>query len=211
MIQIKICGITTKAEIDAVNRCRPDYIGFVFAESRRRVIYEQARDLKRQLDSGIHTVGVFVNEPVDSIRNLVHEGIIDLIQLHGEEDEAYIHSLKHEVVCPVIKAVRVRNTEQIINASRLPCDILLLDSFHKDFYGGSGKSFDHRLIPPLTKPFFLAGGLHAGNIGPCIVQWDPFGVDISSGVETDGKKDEVKIRQIIDIVNKLNERKRCID
>ena len=202
LIRVKICGITTKAEVDAVNRCRPDYMGFVFADSRRRVTYEEAANLKRQLSSGIKAVGVFVNEPIDYILKLVQERVVDLIQLHGEEDESYLRLLRQKTACPIMRAVRVRNTKQILEASGLSCDILLLDSFHKDTFGGSGECFDHSLIPPLQKPFFLAGGLNVGNLGHCIARCKPYGIDVSSGAETNGRKDEEKIRQIIEIVTR---------
>ena len=120
LIRVKICGITTKAEVDAVNRCRPDYMGFVFADSRRRVTYEEAANLKRQLSSGIKAVGVFVNEPIDYILKLVQERVVDLIQLHGEEDESYLRLLRQKTACPIMRAVRVRNTKQILEASDFP-------------------------------------------------------------------------------------------
>ena len=135
----------------------PDYIGLVFAESRRRVTPEQARRLKAGLDTRIKAVGVFTNAPVPHIVDLCEQGIIDVVQLHGDESETFIQLLKQKIACPVIKAVRVRTTEQILQAQEMSCDLLLLDTYHPGQYGGSGKTFDRKLIPSLQKRFFLAG------------------------------------------------------
>lgn len=207
MTRLKICGITNEKEINMVNQSKPDYIGFVFAESRRRITPETAWKLRNGLEPGIRTVGVFVDEPLDMILKLAGEGVIDLIQLHGNEDERTITALKEKTSCPVIKAVRVRNSDQIRRSEKLPCDFLLLDSFQSGTYGGSGVCFDHALIPDLQKPFFIAGGLNAGNIGQLIAQYRPYGVDVSSGAETDGIKDENKIRQLVELISDMNIRK----
>lgn len=200
MTQIKICGLTREEDIAAVNRCLPDYIGFVFAESRRQVTPEQARRLKEGLDTRIKAVGVFTNAPVPFIVDLCEQGIIDVVQLHGDESEAFIWSLKQKMAYPVIKTVRVQNTEKILQTQELSCDLLLLDTYQPGQYGGSGQTFDRTLIPELQKQFFLAGGLDIGNVEQAIRECHPFGIDISSGVETDGVKDETKIRKIIAII-----------
>lgn len=207
MTRIKVCGLTREEEITAVNRWRPDYIGFVFASSRRRVTYEQARHLKEDLDPCIKAVGVFTNEPVQFIVQLCQAKIIDVVQLHGDETEEYIRELKQETTCPVIKAIRVQSTKQILQAETLSCDLLLLDTYQKGLYGGSGKTFDRALIPSLHKPFFLAGGLESGNIAQAVRECHPFGIDVSSGAETAGLKDETKIRQIIEIIRSIGEMK----
>ncbi|SHI21470.1 phosphoribosylanthranilate isomerase [Sporobacter termitidis DSM 10068] len=199
MTKIKICGLTRPQDIDAVNEARPDYIGFVFAESRRKVTPEQAAGLKRRLDGRIRAVGVFVNAGPDEIARVVRDGTIDLVQLHGDEDAAYIEDLKRRVGIPVIKAVRVQSPGQVLAAQALPCDYLLLDTYQKDAYGGTGKTFDHGLIPPLQKPFFLAGGLNAGNIKEAAAL-GPWCLDVSGGAETDGVKDAAKIIEIVRIV-----------
>ena len=200
MTQIKLCGLTRKEDISAVNRWQPDYIGFVFANSRRQVTPEHARHLKDGLDPRIKVVGVFTNEPVQFILDLCETQIIEVVQLHGDETEEYIQALKRKTTCPVIKAIRVQSTEQILQAEKLSCDLLLLDTYQKGQYGGSGKTFDRALIPTLHKPFFLAGGLESGNITQAVGECHPFGVDVSSGVETNGLKDETKIRQIIELI-----------
>lgn len=203
MTKIKICGLKRPEDISYVNKYRPDYVGFIFAESKRRVNDATASRLKGLLDGGIKAVGVFVNEPVEHIVSLCRDGIIDLVQLHGDEDEAYINKLKSLVPNTVIKAVRVGQKGQIEAAGHLPCDYLLLDTFSKEQYGGSGMTFDRSFIPKNCKPFFLAGGLKKENIIEAVRDSNPFCADINSGVETDGVKDERKIREIIELVRNL--------
>lgn len=195
---VKICGIRRPEDIQIVNRYTPEYIGFVFAESRRQVTAQMARQLKENLLPVIRAAGVFVNAPVEAIARLCREKIIDLVQLHGDEDEAYIKNLKKEIAVPVIKAVRVQSQEQLKRADQLPCDMLLLDTFVKNgAYGGTGETFDQRMIPELIHPYFIAGGLNAQNIRQAVDNCRPYGVDVSSGAETDGVKDEEKIKQVI--------------
>lgn len=203
MTKIKICGLSKEGDIETVNRCRPDYVGFVMAESRRRVSAEMAKRLKRLLDPGITAVGVFVNEDIGLIADLYSAGIIDTVQLHGDEDDDYMQSLKQAVPCPIIKAIRVQNRRQIAEAQKLPADLLLLDTYDQGQYGGSGQSFDWNLIPAPGKPFFLAGGLNINNIRVAIQTVAPYAVDISSGVETNGHKDEGKIREIITMIRTI--------
>lgn len=201
MSKIKICGLSRPDDILAVNKCLPDYIGFVFSKSRRRVTAEQARLLKAGLDPKIKAVGVFVNEPAASIAALFKGGVIDLVQLHGDENEAYIQSLKQEVSCPIIKAVRVQSGEQISRAQRLPCDFLLLDAYSKSGYGGTGDKFRWDMIPKETsRPFFLAGGINESNVLRAAREVRPYCIDVSSGAETGGVKDKEKIKHIINIV-----------
>lgn len=200
MTKIKICGLSREKDIDAVNRCQPDYVGFVMAESRRRVSAGMAERLKERLKPGIKTAGVFVNEDIHLITDLYTADIIDTVQLHGDEDADYISTLKRAIPAPIIKAIRVHSRQQICAAQGTPADFLLLDTYNQGHYGGSGLSFDWNLIPVLNKPFFLAGGLNIGNIGTAIQTVSPYAVDISSGVETGGLKDEAKIREIMGMI-----------
>ncbi len=225
MTRIKICGLKRPEDVDYVNQYLPDYAGFVFAGSKRKVTDEQAEELSRKLDERIIPVGVFVNEPAEHIVSLVKKGIIRLVQLHGDEDEAYILKLKEllketenaiygseetgekaseqnrKETTKIIKAVRVQSREQILEAEKLSCDYLLLDTWQKDVYGGCGKQFDKALIPSeLTMPYFLAGGLSAENIQKNIEICHPYAVDVSSAVETDGNKDRKKIQEFIERV-----------
>ena len=205
MSMVKICGLSRECDIDYVNSSKPDYIGFVFSNSKRRVTPKQAEKLKLKLSSGIKAVGVFVNEPLELIADLCRQNIIDVVQLHGDEDNDYISKVKSITGKSVIKAVRVQSTQQILQAEALNCDCLLLDTYKKSTYGGVGESFNWQLIPTaLKKPFFLAGGLNTENVETAIKTVRPYCVDVSSGVETDGFKDEKKIRNIIEKVRRTH-------
>ncbi len=200
-VKVKICGLKRMEDVDMVNQSLPDFAGFVFAQSRRMVDEDLACQFREKLDDRIPAAGVFVNDSIDRIKKICEKGIIQYIQLHGDEDEAYIKKLKQAVPhVPVIKAVRVRSGEQIMEAEKLPADYLLLDTYTEEMYGGSGKTFDQNMIPDLSKPFFLAGGIHAGNVRECLGNIRPFAVDVSSGVETDGNKNEKKIKCLIERV-----------
>jgi phosphoribosylanthranilate isomerase len=205
MTKIKICGLTREEDINSVNRWLPDYAGFVFCKSRRQVDPKQAGKLRKMLDERIKPVGVFVNASIEFIEKLYCEGVIDLAQLHGDESSDYISELKNRIACPVIKAVRVKSTEQILRYEKCPCDILLLDSYVEGIYGGSGKTFNHLFVPKLDKKeFFIAGGLNSENIEQAIRMLKPYGVDVSSGVESNGVKDDGKISRIIQLVRSLH-------
>lgn len=200
MSKIKICGLSRECDIDFVNAAKPDFIGFVFAEkSKRRVDFDTALKLKNQLDKNIQAVGVFVNNDMNFVLSLVNNGIIDLIQLHGDEDKNYIMSLKEKTSAKIIRAVRVKTTDDILKADRLPVDYLLLDTYTKGEYGGSGKTFDWNMISEISKPYFLAGGLNAENIKSAL-KVGAYCLDVSSGAETDGKKDKDKIIKIVNTV-----------
>lgn len=191
-VKIKICGLTRDCDIDYANEYQPDYIGFVFAESRRRVTEREADRLKRRLCSGIQAVGVFRNERPEQIAAFVQNGVIDLVQLHGQESEEDILFLKHRLHCPIIRAVSVGKNEEIL-CRDTASDYLLLDHGA----GGTGQTFDWQTKIEIRKPFFLAGGLNAENVLQGIARFHPFAVDVSSGAETDGRKDPVKIQEII--------------
>ncbi len=206
MVKIKICGLSRAEDIAAANNAQPDYIGFVFAKSRRQVSPEKAAELRRGLAAGIQAVGVFVNEPAENVARLAEGGVIDIIQLHGDEDEAYLQNLRQLTDKPIIKAVRVQSPEQILRAEKLPCDMLLLDTYTPGQYGGSGQMFDRSLLPKLTKPWFMAGGLAADNLAAAVRECGenlPYAVDVSSGAETDGVKDAEKMLKLVQIVRGL--------
>jgi phosphoribosylanthranilate isomerase len=194
VIKVKICGLSKPHDIETVNKYRPDYIGFVFAEnSRRKITPDQALKLREKLDPGIACVGVFVNETIENIITMTRNGIIDIIQLHGAESEKYIQSLKELTEKQVIKAVSVKNIGDAQKWDNTSADYLLLDNLD----GGTGKSFDWDLIGALEKPYFLAGGLCPENAGLSKKRIKPYALDVSSGVETDGFKDPVKIKEFI--------------
>ncbi len=197
MSKIKICGLKRPEDIKMVNDYEPDYGGFVFAGTRRRIDFDTAKELRSLMDPNIQAVGVFVNEKIDFIESLCQENIIQLVQLHGDEGEDYIQELKKRVSAPLIKAIRVKSAGQVLEAEKLPVDFLLLDAYVEGAYGGSGVTFDKTLIPELEKPYFLAGGLTAENVLERMEGLNPYGVDVSSGVESMGFKDEEKIRAFI--------------
>jgi phosphoribosylanthranilate isomerase len=197
MAKIKICGLSRPVDITMVNEALPDYIGFVFAKSKRQVNEAIAEELKAMLNPKILAVGVFVNEEINQIVRLCNRNIIDIVQLHGDENEAYINELKSLIPNTIIKAVRVRDNSDIVEAEKLNSDYLLLDAYKEGSYGGSGDCFDWTMIAKLNKPYFLAGGINSGNVIEAITKLNPYAVDVSSGVETDGVKDKNKIMDII--------------
>ena len=196
MAKIKICGLTRLCDIEAVNVEKPDYIGFVFANSRRRVTPALAMELRGKLANEITPVGVFVDETIEDILPLVQYGVIEMVQLHGTEDEEYIAKLKAITAVPIIKAISVQHAGDVQKWASTAADYLLLDSKG----GGTGQTFDWSLIGKVTKPYFLAGGLDVNNVVNAISQTMPFAVDVSSGVETDGLKDPDKIKEFIRLV-----------
>ncbi|MPM35739.1 N-(5'-phosphoribosyl)anthranilate isomerase [bioreactor metagenome] len=197
MTKIKICGLTRTEDIEMVNEFLPDYIGFVFAKSRRQVSAEQAKELKNKLRPAIKAVGVFVNEKPENIAEIANQGIIDLIQIHGDEDAAYCAQLRKLTQAPIIKVVRVELEDDFAGIEEFDCDYYLFDTLSSKEYGGTGKAFDHSLLhnKEIKKPFFVAGGLNQDNVAAVIEVIKPFGVDTSGGVETDGIKDVNKIKE----------------
>lgn len=197
MTRVKICGLTRSADIEAVNRYQPDYAGFVFAPSRRRVTPEQAEILSGMLRREICPVGVFVNAQEDIICSLAEQGIIRMVQLHGQETPEKVHHLRLRIPSvPIIKAVRMEPGHRLDEWQQSEAEYLLLDAGA----GGTGTMFDHRLLDQIgriRKPWFLAGGMDPDNAPEVIRQFGPFGIDVSSGVETDGKKDSRKIERMI--------------
>lgn len=195
MTRVKICGLRRKEDIQAVNELRPDYIGFVFAKGRRQVRMEEAMALRRLLVTDIRAVGVFVDEPLERILDVLKCGVIDMVQLHGREDETYIDKLKCQAgsLVQIIKAVRMDSADSADAWQGSAADYLLLDNGA----GGTGQAFDHNLIKAMRKPFFLAGGMKPANVEEAIKTVHPYAVDVSSGVETDGWKDRDKIEEII--------------
>jgi phosphoribosylanthranilate isomerase len=199
MTKIKICGLTRTEDIEMVNEFLPDYIGFVFAKSRRQVSAEQAKELKNKLRPAIKAVGVFVNEKPENIAEIANQGIIDLIQIHGDEDAAYCAQLRKLTQAPIIKVVRVEREDDFAGIEEFDCDYYLFDTLSSKEYGGTGKAFDHSLLhnKEIKKPFFVAGGLNQDNVAAVIEVIKPFGVDTSGGVETGGIKDVNKIKEFI--------------
>lgn len=194
MTKLKLCGLSRSCDIEAANRLKPDYIGFVFAKKSRRYINPaQARSLRAGLDKGISPVGVFVNESPETIAGLVRSGTIDVVQLHGSEDEVFLQKLRGLVSCPMIKAFSVKTPQDVRIACESSADFILLDSGG----GGTGTVFDWNLLEPIQRPWFLAGGLSPENAANAIRRLAPYGVDVSSGIETDGVKDRQKMNDFV--------------
>lgn len=204
MTKIKLCGLRRLEDVAMVNRARPDYAGFVFAPGKRQVTADEAEILRQQLDPAIAAVGVFVKAPVEEAAALANRGIIQLIQLHGDEEEAYVKELRWRTKAPIIRVLRVRGPESLRDLDRYDCDYFLLDTFSGNAFGGVGRTFDHSLLRQarFPRPFFLAGGLDPENVKAAIEQVGPYGVDTSSGIETAGRKDETKIRAFVSAVRK---------
>ena len=216
MVKIKICGIKRLEDIEIVNRYKPDYIGFVFADSKRKVSHDLAKELMNNLDSDIIPVGVFVDSPQDEILKLFDEGIIEIAQLHGSESEQYILDLKKKTdgELKTINAIEMTQEVDLLEYNDSNSDYLLLDSgkgsgktfdwslIRKDIKKEFGKTFDWSLIrKDIKKEFFLAGGLNSKNVTQAIDEFNPYAIDLSSSLETDGFKDENKIKEIMEVIN----------
>lgn len=193
-VKVKICGLSRDVDIDYVNELQPDYIGFVFAKkSRRCVTPEHAAELKAKLDPRIPAVGVFRDTPAALAAGLANHGVIDCIQLHGQEDAAYLEGLRALMSAPVIQAFVIRSADDVQHALLSRADYLLFDGG-----AGNGVPFDWTLLRNVDRPFFLAGGLTPENVTSAIEACHPFAVDASSSLETDGVKDYRKIKRFIE-------------
>jgi indole-3-glycerol phosphate synthase/phosphoribosylanthranilate isomerase len=217
--KVKMCGISKVETIPAVVEAKPDYMGLVFAPSKRQVTVDQAKTLVEELhkqytkrynngaeqsnNDEIKTVGVFVNETLDNLVSIATEANLDVVQLHGDEDEAFIQALKEKTDVEVWKAVQLRraaDAEAWIDSS---ADMLLFDAYHKDERGGTGEVFDWSCLDEFERPFMLAGGIDSTNVARAIRTVRPYGIDISSGIETDGVKDDEKITAFTNIVRTI--------
>lgn len=198
MTKIKFCGLTRPCDIEAANAIKPDYIGFVFApNSKRRVSYKQAVDLKNLLSKDIKAVGVFLNEDIEPVISLLNLGIIDAAQLHGNESADYITRIQKETGKPVIKAFQIHSEQDVSAAEETIADYIILDAGT-----GEGKTFDWNLIDNFKKPYFLAGGLNPDNVTGAMRLLHPYALDVSTGIETDGLKDKHKMAAFAAAVRK---------
>lgn len=199
MTKIKLCGLTRPCDIAAANEIMPDCIGFVFAQKSRRYIEpDSALQLKKMLDPNISAVGVFVNEAAEKVAALLNRGIIDVAQLHGSEDEDYIRRLRALTDRPLIQAFRIDDEADIHRAKASSAERILLDSGS----GGTGTAFDWRLLQDVDRPYFLAGGLDPVNVREAVSRLHPYGVDVSSGIETNRQKDTAKMAAFVAAVRK---------
>ncbi|SCZ76567.1 phosphoribosylanthranilate isomerase [Acidaminobacter hydrogenoformans] len=218
-MKIKFCGLRRPEDIEYANQTRPDYVGFVFAKSKRQVSPELAGQLAAGLAAGIKKVGVFVNAPLEEILEAVRQAGLDVVQLHGDEGPEEIRAVREALEAggleagtigkkpEVWKAVRTTDPLVLLAADGLEVDLLLLDAFTPGMAGGTGVVADWDMIrsvkAQLTKPFFLAGGLNAGNIEEAVRAVEPFGIDLSSGIETEGFKDLGKMEDIVALMADL--------
>ena len=210
--KVKMCGISKVETIPAIVDAKPDYMGLVFAPSKRQVTVEQAKILIEELHKQcinhydikvVKTVGVFVNETLDNLVRIADTANLDAVQLHGDEDETFIQSLKERTNVEVWKAIQIRtaaDTEKWIDSS---ADMLLFDAYHKDERGGTGEVFDWSSLDAFERPFMLAGGIDSTNVARAIRTVRPYGIDISSGIETNGVKDDKKITAFTKIVKSI--------
>jgi phosphoribosylanthranilate isomerase len=200
MVKVKLCGLKRPCDIEWANEERPDFIGLVFAGQKRRVSDELAGELRRLLRKDIPAVGVFVNDMVEHIASLVQQETIQLVQLHGQEDEAYMKELRHLVDVPLIKAFSIDTPADIDRARASSADYILVDHGA----GGTGQTFDWRLLEALRRECFLAGGLNPDNVAAA-VRLRPYAVDVSSGIETGGVKDRNKMREFMVQVRRVQQ------
>lgn len=203
---VKMCGIRREEDVQYANEVCPDYIGFVFADSPRKVSWEDAASFRKDLKKEIRCVGVFVNETPEKIAEIAARVPLDAVQLHGDETEEDIRQLRSLCDKEIWKAARVRSKDDIQKVQTLPADWILLDSFSKEAYGGTGRTINLDILSEseITKPYFLAGGLNIGNLKGILEAIHPEGIDISSGIETNGCKDLDKMKTIMKIAGGNN-------
>ena len=221
--KVKMCGISKVETIPAVVEAKPDYMGLVFAPSKRQVTVDQAKILVSELHKQyanrynrnviqwsndvvqefIKTVGIFVNETLDNLVTIATEVNLDAVQLHGDEDEAFIQSLKERTNVEVWKAIQIRSAADAEAWIDSNADMLLFDAYHKDERGGTGEVFDWSCLDEFERPFMLAGGIDSTNVARAIRTVRPYGIDISSGIETEGVKDDEKIKAFTNIVRTI--------
>lgn len=199
MTKIKLCGMTCPEDIQTANLLMPDYIGFVLSPvSRRYISSSQAAALKKLLSPQIAAVGVFVREEVETVAELLNRGVLDAAQLHGGEDALYLARLRTLTDRPILQAFRVHGPEALDAALRSPADMILLDSG-----AGSGKRFNWDLLLTFPRPYFLAGGLTPENAADAVSALHPYALDVSSGIETDGKKDPAKMKAFVETIRNM--------
>ena len=202
MTKIKLCGMMQMKDIETANRLQPDLVGFVFAKkSKRYVTDEKAAELRRALSDRIPAAGVFVNEEISHVVQLLQQGVIDVVQLHGDEDEAYMKELRRLTDAPFIKAFRIREREDIAKVRAFDENTTIL----LDAGSGDGMTFRWEWLKDADFDFYLAGGLTGENVAAAVRNYHPYGVDVSSGIETNGQKDVRKMEDFVRTVRKEND------
>lgn len=196
---VKFCGMRRKEDVEAINELKPDLAGFILDSTRKRYVSpETISELRKDLDPDIRVVGVFVNEDISVVVNLLTDGIIDIAQLHGTESDDYIKEVREKTGAKIIKAFGIRGEEDVRKAESSSADLVIVDSSG----GGTGSTFDWELLKMIKRPYILAGGLNKDNVEEAVKVLDPYGVDVSSGIETDGYKDIDKMRAFMAQIKK---------
>lgn len=197
-MKIKICGIKNTDEAKIMNEAMPDFVGFIFAKSKRQITPKIGLEIKKILNPKIKTVGVFVDLSAEEI--IKYKGIIEIAQLHGNYSEKDIEFLKKGGL-EIIKVIRVDKNEYNITTS---ADYLLFDTYQKDQFGGTNKTFNWDIKIETKTPFFIAGGLNEFNLKEMAKKLNPYGADVSSGAEIDGFKTKEKVSNIIKVIKEIN-------
>ncbi|QBK25162.1 phosphoribosylanthranilate isomerase [Ureibacillus thermophilus] len=199
MTKVKICGLKENVHVHCAVNAGSDFVGFVFAPSKRQISIEKARELAKLVPNHVKKVGVFVNPTIEEVREAFESVPLDYVQYHGNEDPNFINQLGY----PSIKAFSIRDKDDVEKASKFNVDYYLFDAPGTDYAGGSGNTFDWSLLDQLSIPrekVILAGGLNAANVNQAIATVQPFAVDVSSGVEQHGKKSCELIQSFIQAV-----------
>lgn len=205
-MKIKICGIRSNDDINLINKYKPDYCGFIFFEKSKRFLkFNKAKELSKKVDNSIKKVGVFVDRPFSEIKAYIDSGIIDFVQLHGNETNELIKKIQ-DLNIPVIKAIRINNENDFDQIKKYQPDYFLFDVKSDKFIGGTGESFNWKLLKNYNKdiPFFLAGGINIDNIKDAL-KTNAYSLDISSAIEKDFIKDPYKTKELFEIYNIENE------
>ena len=220
-VKVKFCGITKDDTVPVLLDTKPDYVGFVFAPSKRQVTVEEAQSIARSLQDGLKTtasdkssspVGVFVNEPIDNVIEIAKAVPLSVVQLHGDETIAYIKTLRNQLQeqqlesVEIWKAIQVQGKEDMLPWEQAPIDGLVVDAYSKEERGGTGKTIDWSLLEGVQVPYYLAGGIGLHNVARAIRRLRPYGLDMSSSLETNGQKDAEKIRTMSQLIKQVTNR-----
>lgn len=220
-VKVKFCGISQEDIVPVLLETQPDYVGFIFAPSKRQVTVEQAKSITRSLQESVHTtsgnkccsrVGVFVNETIPTIVEITKAVPLSVVQLHGDETVTYIETLRSQLreeqleSIEIWKAIQVQGKEDILPWKQAPIDGLVVDAYSKEERGGTGKTIDWSLLDDVQVPYYLAGGIGLHNVARAIRRLQPYGLDMSSSLETNGQKDVKKIKSMAQIIKTVTNR-----
>ena len=220
-VKVKFCGITQLDTVPVLLETGPDYVGFVFAPSKRQVTVEQAQSIARDLrdslkitngDKSSSPVGVFVNEMIPTIVEIAKAVPLSIVQLHGDETIAYIETLRNQLQeqqlesVEIWKAIQVQGKEDMLPWEQAPIDGLVVDAYSKKERGGTGKTIDWSLLEGVQVPYYLAGGIGLHNVVRAIRRLQPYGLDMSSSLETNGQKDAKKMSTMSQLIKQVTNR-----